>query len=137
MIKPTYHYDQGASIEGLRTKFQAGKIVPANPERDPILNCTLYCFTLDKAKIHITRALKPKKPLRYPSSFVDVGDGLEGNKIRVLTRKQITRPKLRPGTSSHRARFARTRAYTLANIWICYDPLPLKPREAQALSPAA
>lgn len=131
MCNPNYHYSPGDSIEGLRTKGQARSFFVGSPIKEPRFGEVLYRYTFDRnAEIFITRCLEVGMPRLSKTSYVGLGDGLEGKKIRVLTKKGIKNDRIAPGSASHNVVFYRTHAYTYAEIQQEYSSIP-----EQLLSP--
>ena len=125
MCSLNYHYSPGDSIEGLRTKAQARSFFTGSPVNEPRLGGVLHRYTFDRnAEIFITRCLEAGMPRLSETSYTGLGDGLEGKKIRVLTKKGIKSDRVGPGSASHNVVFYRTHAYTYAKIQLEYSSIP-------------
>jgi hypothetical protein len=120
---PDVHYKPGTSLEADGTDMHCRKFLPRLPEFCSQLARQLFVYSLERdAEVVIVRELKPKTPVLNANSLLDKGETLKGDKISVSTEKAIRRPRIRSGSSAHRAQYLKSRGYTFAQIETAVPP---------------
>ncbi len=122
-MAPDVHYKPGTSLEADGIDMRCRKFLPRLPEPCPQFGKPLFVSSLENnAEVVIVRELRPKVPILNANSLLDKGQTLKGDKIRVRTEKAIGLPKIRPGSSAHRAQYFKSRGYTFAQIETALPP---------------
>lgn len=105
-------YKQPASIQGAIFTLKFRRFNPYPPTRHESLGFMIFKFKLsDNALAVIKKELSPKERF-WPEkkSFLDSGDGIQGEIIRGFSEKPFKPKGGIPGTSAHRAQGADTSA---------------------------
>lgn len=116
-------YFPPASIECKSAALKTRKLIIGRPVLHNILKILVYRCTLDmNSSATIEKELDPKKALLDNQSLLDKGASINGDSISVLSEKPIkkNKEKIKKGSSTHKASFLKTKAYTFAKLEKAY-----------------
>ena len=112
-----------ASIECKSAALKTRKMLIGLPVKHHILNILVFRCTLDRnSSATIVKELYPKKALLDNQSLLDKDTSINGDSISVLSEKPIKKNKeeIKKGSSTHKASFLKTKAYTYAKLEKAY-----------------
>jgi len=125
-------YHHGASIEANSLSLKSRKYNLYPPEKHQRLSYLVFPFKLSiDAKAIIVKELIPKKTIIKSDSLLNLNDGIQGEIISGFTEKLGKRPKLAPGSSTHRARFVDTNGFSFAMLQREFRALLLMKNQSQ------
>lgn len=109
----------GSSIEGTQLDFSTRKFYPVRPRKDETVQCLVYPFRLMIfGKGCIVEELNPKEPICCPTSLLDEGDEIRGERITGFSKKPIAAPTVKAATGTHQASFISAKEFAYAEIEI-------------------
>ena len=110
-------YIMPGSIEAKKAIAKARKVIPLRPIRNKTIACLTFPFKLDmNSEIHVTKELDPKKAKIKNSSLLSKGDSLCGDMIYGYSIKPVPSPRIKKGSSTHKANFLKINKFVFAEL---------------------
>lgn len=123
-------YQEGDSIEFLKSEIIAKKFNRGRPKRHPINKKRYFFLKVDRSgSAETLKELNPKKPIIDPDSKINISDKICGDKLDMFIdcKKRPKQQKIGGHTGSHGSNIIITEDYTYAKISKRYDTIPFIP----------
>jgi len=117
-------YRPPASIEAEKAEIKTRKIIPQIPIHNKSLSCLTFPFKCDRnSSATIEKSLAPKIAKINKLSMLDIGDSLRGDLIYGYSTSPLPKPKVKKGSSTHKANFIGIKNFVFAKLEKPYKSL--------------